>query len=270
MIKNISIIGVGNLAKCFINRLITYKGKYKIFLYDINKKQDKYSSIKNVKFYRSINQYLSESQIVFLAIKPHDFKYVSKDIIEYGDKKSIVISLMAGTKLNVIDQALNKDFCTVRMMTNINAQFGNAQSFIYTKKDFPKNKFNNLVNFLKLFGVITRVNTEMQMDKLTALCGSGPAYFIYFTEIVKDTFKKFGFKESEAEQLSKNLFYSTGYTCYHSNNNMKDIKRTIVSKKGTTEAALVMMDKKNIRKVIMESIDQAYKKSIQLGKGNND
>jgi len=51
---------------------------------------------------------------------------------------------------------------------------------------------------------------------------------------------------------------------------MKDIKRTIVSKKGTTEAALVMMDKKNIRKAIMESIDQAYKKSIQLGKENND
>ena len=47
---------------------------------------------------------------------------------------------------------------------------------------------------------------------------------------------------------------------------MEDIKKTIVSKKGTTEAALVMMEKKNIRKVIMDSIDQAYKKSIQLGK----
>ena len=51
---------------------------------------------------------------------------------------------------------------------------------------------------------------------------------------------------------------------------MKDIRKTIVSKKGTTEAALIMMEKKNIRKVIMESIDQAYKKSLQLGKRNND
>ena len=270
MIKNISIIGAGNLAQCFIDRLVTYKGKYKIFLYDIDKKQNKYTSIKNVKFSCSINQKLSESQIVFLAIKPHDFKYISKDITEYGNKKSTVISLMAGTRLNVIDRALNKDFYTARMMTNINAQFGNAQSFIYTSKDFPKNKFNNLVNFLKLFGAITRVNTEIQMDKLTALCGSGPAYFIYFTEIVKDTFKKFGFGENEAEQLSKDLFYSTGYTCYHNNNDMKDIRKTIVSKKGTTEAALIMMEKKNIRKVIMESIDQAYKKSLQLGKRNND
>ena len=83
---------------------------------------------------------------------------------------------------------------------------------------------------------------------------------------MKDTFKKFGFKENEAEQLSKYLFYSTGYTCYHNDSNMEDIKKTIVSKKGTTEAALVMMEKKNIRKVIMDSIDQAYKKSIQLGK----
>ena len=270
MIKNISIVGAGNLAQCFIDRIIASKGKYKIFLYDIDKKKNKYSSIKNVKFFSSINQCFTESQLVLLTIKPHNFKSVSKDINEYGDKKCTVISLMAGTKLNVIDKALNKNFYTARVMTNINAQFGNAQSFIFASKDFPRNRFKSLINFFKLFGVTTRVNTEMQIDKLTALCGSGPAYFIYFTEIVKDTFKKFGFGENEAEQLSKNLFYSTGYTCYHNKNDMKDIRKTVVSKKGTTEAALVMMDKKNIRKVIMESIDQAYKKSIQLGKRNND
>ena len=266
MIKNISIIGAGNLARCFVERIITSKKNYKVFLFDVDKKKNKYSSVRNVNFYPKINQNLSESQLILLAIKPHDFKSVLKDIVEYGHKKSIVASLMAGVKLSIIEKNLNKDFYTARVMTNINAQFGNAQSFILLGKSFPKNRMDNLVNFFKLFGTTTRVNKEGQIDKLTALCGSGPAYFIYFTEIVKDTFKKFGFKENEAEQLSKYLFYSTGYTCYHNDSNMEDIKKTIVSKKGTTEAALVMMEKKNIRKVIMDSIDQAYKKSIQLGK----
>ena len=266
MIKNISIIGAGNLARCFIDRIIACKKNYKVFLYDIDKKKNKYNSVNNVKFFSTINKNLSESQLILLAIKPHNFKSVLEDIAKYGNKKSIVTSLMAGVQLNIIDKALNKNFYTTRIMTNINAQFGNAQSFIFTDKDFPKKKFNDLVNFFKLFGTTTRVNKEVQIDKLTALCGSGPAYFIYFTEIVKDTFKKFGFKENEAEQLSKYLFYSTGFTCYHSDSSMKDIKKTVVSRKGTTEAALVVMERKNIRKVIMDSIDQAYKKSIQLGK----
>ncbi len=266
MIKNISIIGAGNLARCFIDRIISCKINCKVFLYDIDKKKNKYNSVSNVKFFPTINKNLSESQLILLAIKPHNFKSVLENIAEYGNRKSVVASLMAGVKLNIIDKALNKNFYTARIMTNINAQFGNAQSFIFTDKNFPEKRLNNLVKFFKLFGTTTRVNKEVQIDKLTALCGSGPAYFIYFTEIVKDTFKKFGFKENEAEQLSKYLFYSTGFTCYHNDNSMKDIKKTIVSRKGTTEAALVMMERKNIRKVIMDSIDQAYKKSIQLGK----
>ena len=266
MIKNISVIGAGNLAECFIERIIASKKNHKVFVYDIDGKKDRYSSNKNIEFSTSIDQNLSKSHIILIAIKPHDFKFISKDIVEYGNNGCMVVSLMAGIKLNLISKALNKSFYTARVMSNINARFGNAQTFIFVNKDFPKMRLNNLVNFMKLFGSTSIVNKEIQMDKLTALCGSGPAYFIHFTEIVKDTFKKLGFKENESEQLAKQLLYSTGYTCYHSNSYMKDIKKTIVSKKGTTDAALSMMDKRNIRKLIMESIDQAYKKSIQLGK----
>ncbi len=266
MIKNISIIGAGNLAQCFIDRIIASKKNHKVFVYDIDDKKNRYLSKKNIKFCTTIDQNLSKSQLILLAIKPHDFRFISKDIKEYGNKGCMVVSLMAGIKLNLIDKLLNKNFYTARIMSNINARFGNAQTFIFTNKDFTRIKLNNLVKFLKLFGSTSIVNKERQIDKLTALCGSGPAYFIHFTEIVKDTFKKLGFKENESEQLAKELFYSTGYTCYHSNSHMKDIKKTIVSKKGTTDAALGMMEKRNIRKFIMESIDQAYRKSIQLGK----
>ena len=266
MIQNISIIGAGNLAECILKRILVYKKRHEVYVYDIDEKKNKYSTEKNIKFFPTINDRLHESQLILLAIKPNNFKFVSEDIATYGDKKSMVISLMAGTKLNFVDNLLNKKFYTARVMTNINAQFGNAQSFIFTRKNFPKNRLNELTNFFKMFGTTSIVNTEVQIDKLTALCGSGPAYFIYFTEIVKDSFKKFGFKDDQAEQLAKNLFYSTGYTCFHSENYIKDIKKTIVSKKGTTESALNMMEKKNIRKIIMESINQAYKKSIQLGK----
>ena len=266
MIKTISIIGAGNLAQCLIERIVACKQNYEILVYDIDKKKNKYSSKKNIKFFTNINQKISESQIILLAIKPNDMKFISDDIVKYGDKRSMLISLIAGTRLNMINKVFKKSFYIARIMTNINSQFGNAQSFIFAGTNFSQNKLKSLEYFFKLFGTTTIVKRESQIDKITALCGSGPAYFIYFTEIIKDTFKKFGFKENEAEQLSKHLFYSTSYTCFYKKDSMKDIKKMIVSKKGTTEAALNMMTKKNIKKIIMDSINQAYEKSIEIGK----
>ena len=93
MIKNISIIGAGNLARCFVERIITSKKNYKVFLYDVDKKKNKYSSVRNVNFYPKINQNLSESQLILLAIKPHDFK----SVLNLSQKAILIIDLIPPT-----------------------------------------------------------------------------------------------------------------------------------------------------------------------------
>ena len=105
---------------------------------------------------------------------------------------------------------------------------------------------------------------ENQLNKITALIGSGPAYFIHFAESIMKTFKSFGFTEAESMKYSLELFYTTAYSCIVDDRALGLIKKSIISKNGTTEAALKKMNQRNFQKNIKESILAAYKRSQEL------
>ena len=262
----LGIIGAGNLAQCLIDRISESKCNIEIILYDTDSSKKKFSKRNKLKFQKRIGKEISGCEILLVAVKPHVFPKITSDILKYVSNKTIVVSLMAGTKLNKINKDLNNQFITARVMTNINAKYGNALSFIYYKKNVEKKVISKIKRLFKLFGTISDVSNELQIDKITALCGSGPAYFIHFAEIIKNAFKRLGFKDKDAEDFSRNMFYATGFTCHRDKRKLNSIKSTVVSKKGTTEAALKQMTKSNIEKIIFNSIIKAYQRSIELGK----
>jgi pyrroline-5-carboxylate reductase len=110
------------------------------------------------------------------------------------------------------------------------------------------------------------VENENQIDKVTALTGSGPAYFIHFLEAIIQTFKNFGFSENKAETYAKELFYGTAITCMNENKNLKKTKDSVISKGGTTDAALKTLDALKFKSILTKSIKEAYNKAQQLGK----
>ena len=110
------------------------------------------------------------------------------------------------------------------------------------------------------------LKTEVQIDKATALIGSGPAYFIYFAESIFKTFQSFGFSKNESKNLVTDLFYGTALTCKEDKRDFEEIKKSIVSKGGTTESALKRLDRLQTKKIIMGSIKDAYIKAKSLGK----
>tara|TARA_Y100001970_G_scaffold293726_1_gene442663 strand:- start:3344 stop:4144 length:801 start_codon:yes stop_codon:yes gene_type:complete len=262
----LGIIGVGNLAQCLIERIGESKCNIDIILYDIDSSKKKFSKKSKFKFQKRIGKEISSCEILLLVVKPQVFPKITNDILKYVSKKTIIVSLMAGIKLNKINKDLNNQFVTARVMTNINAKYGNALSFVYYKKNVEKKVISRINLLFKLFGTISDVKSELQLDKITALCGSGPAYFIHFAEIIKNAFKRLGFKDKDAEDLARNMFYATGFTCHSDKRELKSIKNTVVSRKGTTEAALKQMTKGNVEKIIVNSIIKAYQRSIQLGK----
>ena len=134
---------------------------------------------------------------------------------------------MAGVKTKDIKNKLSDKISIARVMTNINAKFGNAISSIYLEKGFKKDKaisFNNLFN---LFGSVRFVKTEAQIDKITALLGSGPAYFIYFAESIIKAFQSFGYSKDESNNLVAELFYGTAKTCILDERSFEQIKETV-------------------------------------------
>ena len=264
-IKKISIIGLGNLSQALIEGLSSVGYKGLIHIYDIDKKKKKYIKSKNIKFKTNIDESIIGSTIILLAIKPNNFKNVAKKLKNLNIN-STILSLMAGVKISQITRLIGKNLKIARIMTNINARHESAMSFVYMNKECTKMEDGVISNLFEKFGSLYYATSENQLNKITALIGSGPAYFIHFVESIIKTFEGFGFSKVESIKYSLELFYTTAYSCIMDDRKLSVIKKSIISKNGTTDAALKKMDLKNFQKNIKESILAAYKKSQELSR----
>ncbi len=266
MFKNISIIGVGNLTQSLLFCIKNTSTKLNINLYDIDDKKRIFASPKGWSFNSNINKKINSSELIIIAVKPSQYQKVCNDININIDKELVVVSMMAGVKTKDLKNKLSDKISIARVMTNINAKFGNAISSIYIEKRFKKDKAVSLKNLFNLFGSVRFIKTEAQIDKITALLGSGPAYFIYFAESIIKAFQSLGYSKDESNNLVAELFYGTAKTCILDKRSFEQIKKTVISKGGTTEAALKNLDSLNTKKKITQSIMKAYVKAQALGK----
>ena len=265
-IKDIAIIGVGNLAQSLLYRLESSKAKVKIRLYDKNTQKKSLAKKPIITYSNAIDHHLIKSEVIIIAVKPNQYKDVCSDIKNFCSKSSVVISLMAGVKTTSLMKELNPEKSIVRVMTNINSKHGNASTFIFSNKFCKNSKVVLIKRFFNIFGTSHILENENQIDKVTALTGSGPAYFIHFLEAIIQTFKNFGFSENKAEIYAKELFYGTAITCMNEKKNLKKIKDSVISKGGTTDAALKTLDALKFKSILTKSIKEAYNKAQQLGK----
>ena len=266
MLKRISIIGAGNLTQALLYSIDNSSLKMDINLYDKDKKKKVFASQKKWKFFTKVGKEIADSDIIIIAVKPNQYKNVCSDIKKEDIKDSIIVSLMAGVKISDLKAQLSTQSNVLRVMTNINAKYNNAISSVYFDKSFKKVHMAPLKKFFLLFGDIRVLKKEADIDKATAVIGSGPAYFIYFSESMIEIFQSFGFTKNESVDLVSELFYGTALLCKQDNRSFAKIKKSVVSKGGTTEAALQKLDRLQTKKILMESIKDAYAKAKSLGK----
>lgn len=266
MLENISIIGVGNLTQSLLYSIDNSSLKLNINLYDKDNKKKVFASQKRWKFFTKVGKEIAKSDLIIVAVKPNQYKSVCIDVKKEVNENAVIVSLMAGVKIKDLKNHLPNHCNIARVMTNINAKYNNAISSIYFDKSFKKTKTTSLKRIFSLFGNVRILKNEPEIDKVTALIGSGPAYFIYFSETMIEIFQSFGFSKSESNDLVSELFYGTALLCKQDNRSFAKIKESVVSKGGTTEAALKKLNKLNTKKIIMESIKDAFVKAKSLGR----
>jgi pyrroline-5-carboxylate reductase len=266
MLKRISIIGAGNLTQALLYSIDNSSLKMNINLYDKDKKKKVFASQKKWKFFTKVGKEISDSDIIIIAVKPNQYKNVCSDIKKEVIKETTIVSLMAGVKIRDLKSQLPSQSNVLRVMTNINAKYNNAISSLYFDKSFKKTRITPLKKFFSLFGGVRVLKKEADIDKATALIGSGPAYFIYFSESMIEIFQSFGFTKNESADLVSELFYGTALLCKQDSRSFAKIKKSVVSKGGTTEAALQKLDRLKTKKILMESIKDAYVKAKSLSR----
>ena len=262
MIKNISIIGIGNLTTGILSALDRIKHSYVINLIDIDKSKKSIAKKYNLNFASSYSNDISKSDLIFLMVKPKDYKSILNEINKFDLKKTILVSFMAGITHDQIKDNIKNDVAVIRCMTNIS--ISNIKSYIfYFSKSLGRNNTKILQDFFSQFSKLKKCHIESDIDKLTALYGSGPAYYVYFNKIIYESFIQMGYSKKDSKKYSDNLLEGAAELIKDSNDS-DHIIDTISSKGGTTEAALLEFKKNKISQVLSKGIIQAYKKSKNI------
>jgi pyrroline-5-carboxylate reductase len=264
---NILIIGGGNMgltfAKSFIHSHVVTPEQLTI----LEKNQERVEHLKSLKIARIFDDAtcVKEADLIILAVKPQNAKELFAEIFEYVDKDQVLLSIMAGVKIETIQEhlKLNK---IIRAMPNLPAQIGLGMTGFTATEAVSRFELGAIQNLLSTTGKTLLVEDESTIDKITAISGSGPAYMFYFLEAMISAAREMDFKKGEAELLVVQTFHGA-LQLFQQNNLTCDawIDR-VASKGGTTEAAIRLFNQKGVHQHIIDGTKAAWERAIELGK----
>tara|TARA_B100001175_G_C19325640_1_gene549931 strand:- start:15 stop:830 length:816 start_codon:yes stop_codon:yes gene_type:complete len=216
-----------------------------------------------------IQKEINKFDIIIFAVKP---QIADRVLSEYKDfefkKNSIIGSIIAGKKIIFFQKRLKNANQFVRIMPNMPALIRNGIScFVSTNNLSNKNKKTINQLFLKV-GKTLWLNNESQIDKATAVSGSGPGYVYALINSFEKGAQKLGFSKKQSRELVLTTILGSIYLMQETKKEPYDLEKSIAVKGGTTEAGLKNLKNNNIDKIIYKTYMSAYKKAKILGKKN--
>ena len=216
-----------------------------------------------------IQKEINKFDIIIFAVKP---QIADRVLSEYKDfefkKNSIISSIIAGKKIIFFQKRLKNANQFVRIMPNMPALIRNGIScFVSTNNLSNKNKKTINQLFLKV-GKTLWLNNESQIDKATAVSGSGPGYVYALINSFEKGAQKLGFSKKQSRELVLTTILGSIYLMQETKKEPYDLEKSIAVKGGTTEAGLKNLKNNNIDKIIYKTYMAAYKKAKILGKKN--
>ncbi len=245
--KNILFYGSGNISSSIIEGLLKcgYK-KTNIFAYTRNistrnkLKKLKINSISKKDFLK--NNY--KIDIYVLGVKPKDYKKAVIEILSI-DQTPNLVSLCAGIKSKNI-AALSDKLKVVRVMPNTSCSSLNGISGIYNH-NFSKTNYVYIKNLFKKLGEVIELGHEEDLNDITALFGSGPAYFFFILKVYEKRIDKLVNNEKLSKKIMQTLLRGVSESI-NNDKTLDDLIHEVSSKKGTTEAAIKELKRLNFLK----------------------
>ncbi|WP_442768064.1 pyrroline-5-carboxylate reductase [Acinetobacter bohemicus] len=260
---NICFIGGGNMAQALIGGLIS-RGlpPTRITVSDPVEKVRLLLAEKDVCVTDDNIAAIRDADIVLFAVKPQVLASVLKPLKGLFEGK-LVMSIVAGAEIATITTLLATDRI-VRVMPNTPALVQTGAHGLYAT-DAVDSKDRELASqVLAATGLTLWVNSEAQIDAVTAVSGSGPAYFFYMMESMIRAGKNLGLDEKVATALTLQTALGAAQMAITSSNTPAELRKNVTSPNGTTQAALEVFDRAQISQNIQAALAAAQKRSQEL------
>lgn len=206
---------------------------------------------------------IAGADALVLAVKPQ----VMKDAVAGLDvpATTTVVSIAAGIRIDSLRAWLGGAAPIVRGMPNTPALLRQGVTGLYAAADVPARSRQLAEKILGAVGEVCWLKDEAQMDAVTALSGSGPAYYFLLTEALREAGEKLGLDAATAARLAERTLIGAGRMAESAGKDVAELRANVTSRGGTTEAAVAHLEKHGLRQLLADALAAAQRRSRELG-----
>ena len=209
------------------------------------------------------------ADVLIVAVKPQDIEPMLVALAESITPGTLVVSLCAGLPTSLYERHLPAGTAVVRVMPNTPMLVGEAMSAISAGSHATEEHLQLVQDLLSTVGKVVRV-PETQQDAVTALSGSGPAYFFYLVEAMIDAGILLGLPRAVSAELIIQSAVGAATMLRDSGEHPTILREAVTSPGGTTIAAIRELEKHAVRAALLSAIEAAALRSAELGKAHDD
>ena len=204
-------------------------------------------------------------ELIIVAVKPQLIDEVWPEMAKLAGPDTVTVSVVAGRKLESFGNALPAGSAIVRAMPNTPAAIGHGITVCCPNANVTDQQKELCMDIFSSVGTVAWITDEAQMDAVTAVSGSGPAYIFHFTECLKEAGIEAGLSADLADQLARETVAGAGALLANTSDDPATLRKNVTSPGGTTEAALkVLREDDTFRKLIVDAVTAAQKRSKDL------
>ncbi|WP_341327091.1 pyrroline-5-carboxylate reductase [Methylotuvimicrobium sp. KM2] len=267
--KKIGFIGGGNMASSLITGLIASgHSPSQIWVSDIN--QDALKTLANnlnINISVANEAVIEEVEVVVLAIKPQVLREVAENCAAIIRKKRpLVVSIAAGVTQESLSRWLGTEVAVVRCMPNTPSLVLTGATGLHANANVDDEQRDLAENILRSVGVALWVDKESELDAVTAVSGSGPAYYFLLMEAMEQAALSMGMQEHTARLLIQQTALGAAKIALESNESPEQLRKRVSSPGGTTEQAIKAFEQGGFRELVAKAIQAAHDRSIEMSK----
>ncbi|HIL41427.1 MAG TPA: pyrroline-5-carboxylate reductase [Methylococcales bacterium] len=263
----IGFIGGGNMATSLISGLIASKHPCShIHVYDIDNTQlQSLRATFNINTHSTLEGLAQHSDIIVLAVKPQIMKSVCENILTaLGPKNPLFISIAAGINQSSLSHWLGKQQAIVRCMPNTPALVQTGATALHANNNVSPQQRDLTENILRAVGIALWIDKEGLMDTVTAISGSGPAYFFLLMEAMEKSAIELGLPEQTARLLIQQTALGAAKIALESGESPELLRTKVTSPGGTTQQAISTFQNGGLETLVNQAVHAAFDRSIEM------
>ena len=262
----VAFIGGGNMASAIVGGLLA-KDFAALQFHVVEVSAARCHELQNtydVTAAQSADDALASCDVLVIAVKPQQTREAAKSVLPYLNKQ-LVITIAAGIRLDDLSRWLEGYQNLVRAMPNTPALIHAGVTGLYSLPAVTSADRERATSLMNAVGETVWFDNESQLDAVTAISGSGPAYVFYFIEALQKAAQELGMTPAQARALALHTFTGAARLAAQSDESPATLRARVTSKGGTTERALSVMEGNRVMEKFIDAIKSAAARSTELG-----